>query len=418
MSLQALVLNDYAHVNGGSTAVALSSARGLAARGIPTTYFTSVEPIDPALTATPGLRLVCLGGEEIVRDPNRLRAFTGGIWNQRARQALDRELATHDPATTIVHMHTWTKALSASVLHLAIQRGFKLLVTLHDFFIACPTGGLFLHRTSELCPHTPLSWPCLSTACDRRNFGHKLWRSARTIVQNPILRIPQRVAHYVGVSEFSANLMRPWLPPHSPVTVVRNPVDAVDLGPAPVADSAPFLFIGRFSQEKGVLLAARAVQRLGVPAVFIGDGELAAEARALCPHATFTGWLPPAEIRSWLHRARALLFPPLWYETLGLVVVEAAAAGVPAIISDRCAATDFLPDGERGLHFPHGSLDGLCAAITRLQDPALAQRLGRNTYDWYWQDPWSLDRHVSALLALYAQVLETSPAAAGATAAR
>ena len=405
MSVRVLVLNDYAHVNGGSSAVAIASARGLAARGIPTTYFTSVEPIDPALAETPGLRVVCLGGEEIVRDPNRLRAFAGGLWNQRARQALDRELATHDPAETVVHMHTWTKALSSSVLHLAIQRGFKVLITLHDFFIACPTGGLFLHKTAELCPHRPLSRDCLSCSCDRRHYAHKLWRSARTVLQNNVLQIPQGVAHFVGVSEFSAKLMRPWLPPASLVTIVRNPVEAVDLGPAPVAENSLFLFVGRFSKEKGVLLAAEAVRRLGVPAVFVGDGELAAEVRALCPNATFTGWLSPEEIRGWLHRARALLFPPQWYETLGLVVVEAASAGVPAIISDRCAARDFLPDGERGIHFLHGSIEALCAAIVRLQDPALAAPLGRAAYDWYWQDPWTCERHVSDLLALYEQVL-------------
>ena len=403
--MRAVILNDYAFISGGASLVSISSARGLAARGVPTVYFTSVEPNEAARVDVPGLRVICLGEEEIAHDSNRLRAFTKGLWNRNAWRALDRELAKHDPADTIVHVHMWTKVLSPSVLHLAIRRGFKVLITLHDFFIACPTGGLFLHKTAELCPYVPLSWNCLRCSCDRRNYGHKLWRSARAVLQNYVLRIPRGVAHFVGVSEFSANLMRPWLPPGSPMTIVRNPVETVDLGTAPVAECAPFLFIGRFTTEKGVLLAARAVQRLGAPAVFIGDGELAAEARALCPHATFTGWLSAEEIRGWLHRCRALLFPPLWYETLGLVVVEAAAAGVPAIISDRCAATGFLQDGERGLHFPHGSLDGLCAAMTRMQDPALAARLGRNAYEWYWNDPWTLDHHVSELLALYERVL-------------
>jgi glycosyltransferase involved in cell wall biosynthesis len=403
--MRALVLNDYAHVNGGSSAVALASARGLASRGVATTLFTVVQPVDTALADCPELRVVCLGGQEIAHDPNRLRAFLGGLWNERARQAFDRELSMHDPAETVVHVHNWTKALSSSVLHLAIRRGFKVVITLHDFFIGCPTGGLFLPKTAELCPHTPLSWNCLRCSCDRRHYAHKLWRSARTVLQNQFLRIPQGVAHFVGVSEFSVRLMRSWLPRGSNVTVVRNPVDAVDLGAAPVAENQPFVFIGRFSLEKGVLLAAQAVQRSRARAVFIGDGELANEARRLCPHATFTGWLSPDAIRDWLHRARALLFPPLWYETLGLVVVEAAAAGVPAIISNRCAATDFLGDGERGLHVPHGSLDGLCAAMARMQDSAFASRLGQSAYDWYWRDPWTLDRHVDELLALYERVL-------------
>ena len=410
--MRVLVLNDYAFISGGASLVAISSSRGLAARGIPTTYFTAVNPLDSSLVDVPGLRVVCLAEEEIAKDPNRLRAFTSGLWNLRSWRALDRELASHDPADTIVHVHMWTKSLSSSVLQLAIRRGFKVVVTLHDFFIGCPTGGLFLPKTAELCPHVPLSWNCLKTSCDRRHYAHKLWRSARTVLQNKVLRIPQGISQFVSVSEMSAKLMRPWLPPSARLTIVRNPVETVDLGAAPVGECAPFLFIGRFSQEKGVLLAAQAVQRLGVPAVFIGDGDLAPQARALCPDATFTGWLTAEEIRGWLHRSRALLFPPLWYETLGLVVVEAAAAGVPAIISDRCAATDFLGDGERGLHFRHGSLDSLCAAMTRMQDPAFATRLGRNAYDWYWQDPWTLEQHVTDLLALYEGVLDASPAQA------
>jgi glycosyltransferase involved in cell wall biosynthesis len=403
--VRALVLHDFAYVNGGSSAVALASARGLAEQGIPTTLFTAVGPVDPVLTATPGLHTICLHQQEIAKDPDRVRAVTSGLWNRAARAALERELAQHDPRETVVHVHGWTKALSPAAVHVAIQRGFKVLLTLHDFFIGCPSGGLFLPKTAELCPHEPLSFGCLKTNCDRRHYTHKLWRSARTVLQNKVLRVPEGIAQFVGVSEFSAALMRPWLPPASPVAIVRNPVDAVDEGPAPVGENAPFLFIGRFSLEKGVMLAARAVQRMGVPAVFIGDGELAAEARALCPDATFTGWQTPVQIRAWLQRARALLFPPLWYETLGLVVVEAAAAGVPALISDRCAATDFLGDGERGLHFRHGSLEALCGAIERMRDPALATRLGRNAYDWHWGDPWTVEHHVRELLALYERVL-------------
>ena len=98
------------------------------------------------------------------------------------------------------------------------------------------------------------------------------------------------------------------------------------------------------------------------------------------PAAHFTGWLRPEESRAWLRKTRALLFPPLWYETLGLVVVEAAAAGVPAIVSDRCAAAEFLSDGERGLHFSHGSIESLCAQIERMKKAETAERLGRNAY--------------------------------------
>ena len=65
--------------------------------------------------------------------------------------------------------------------------------------------------------------------------------------------------------------------------MVRNPTECTDDGPVAAGANEPFLFMGRFSQEKGVLLAAEACRRLNVPAVFIGDGELAGRAREIYP---------------------------------------------------------------------------------------------------------------------------------------
>jgi glycosyltransferase involved in cell wall biosynthesis len=199
--------------------------------------------------------------------------------------------------------------------------------------------------------------------------------------------------------------MRPYLPDKAPITILRNPVDCQEHGPADVEANAPFIFIGRFSKEKGVLLFAEAAAKLGIPAVFIGDGEVRAEAEKIYPQGQFTGWIPATEVGDWVRRARALVFPPLWYETLGLVVVEAASYGVPAIIADRCAATDFVQDGVSGLWFEHGSVDSLCEKLQAMQKPGLAGELGRRAYEWYWADPWSTERHVQELIEVYRETL-------------
>lgn len=401
---EVIVLNDFGTANGGSSVVALASVRGLAQRGCRTTLFTAVGT--RATSSSNGERWVCLGQEEIVKDRNRPRAIANGLHNRPAARAFARELEGRDPMRTIVHMHTFTKALSASVLAVALDRGFPVVLSLHDFFIVCPTGGFFLHGDSSLCTKRPLSLACVSCNCDRRNYGHKVWRVARTFLQNRVLHLDRRISHFVGISDFSVRVMQPYLPPAAPITVLRNPIDCTDLGPATPGADAPFVFIGRFALEKGVLLFAEAVRAAGVPAVFVGDGELRAEAERICPDALFTGWLPAEEVRAWMRRARALVFPPHWYETLGLVVVEAAANGVPAIVASRCAATDFIRDGENGLLFEHGSVSALCAQMQRLQEPGAAAALGRRAYDWYWSDPWTLDRHVDGLLALYARILQ------------
>lgn len=409
-SPEIIILDDFASTAGGSSGVAIASALGLAARGVQVTYFSCVGPVAPRLQGVKGLEVVCLEQEEIARDPDRVRAFFSGLHNTRAGRALRELLAGKNPAHTIVHVHTWMKALSPFVLRSVVALDFPLVVTLHDYFIACPNGGFFEYPTGQICRRRPLSLSCLGCNCDRRSYAQKLWRSARTMLQNHWLAQPGKLIHYVAVSQFSADILRPHLAPDSAVSVLRNPVDCHDDGPAAVAANQPFLFVGRLVPEKGVRLFAEAVAEAGVPAVFVGDGELMPELRRLCPEARFTGWLDPAGIRRELRQARALVLPSLWYETLGLVAIEAAAAGVPAIVADGCAATDYVRRDVTGLHFAHGSAESLAAAMRTLAaNDALAARLGEGAYSWYWDNPWTADRHVSDLLAIYQTLGGPSP---------
>jgi glycosyltransferase involved in cell wall biosynthesis len=400
--LEVVILNDYASLTGGSTAVALASAVGLAARDVAVTFFAAVGPIAPQLIGLPNLEVICLGQPEIVKNPSRVQAFVSGWRNTRALRALREVLSTKSPRKTVIHAHTWSQALSPFVLTVARQMGFPVVVTLHDFFITCPSGVFFVHSTREICRRTPLSLSCWRCNCDRRNYGHKLWRNARSVIQNRILKVPDKISYYIGVSDFSLKIMRPYLPPATPAKVIRHPVDCLKSEPVPVAENRDFLFIGRFSNEKGVILFAQAVQASGVAATFIGDGALMPTVRSMCPQARFTGWLPPEKIRSYLRTARAIVFPPLWYETLGLVVIEAAAAGVPAIVSNECAATDYIRHGVNGFHFTHGLVESLSRQMMELNaNHGLAARLGRAAHEWYWGNPWTSDRHVSALLEVY-----------------
>ena len=400
-----IILSDSARFNGGAATVALNSAVHIARSGTPVTVFSAVGPIDETLVGEANLSVVCLDQQEIVADPNRLRALARGVKNRPALRALRQLLDDKDPARTVVHAHQWSKALSPAVLAETLDRGFKLAVTLHDFFIVCPNGGFFVYPKLQLCNRTPLSLDCLACPCDRRSELHKLWRSARTWVQNGWWRVAGRVDQFIGVSEFSTEILRPHLPLTVPVDVVNCPCDCEDNGPAPVRGNNLFLFVGRIVPEKGPRLLAEAGRRLGLKVVFIGDGELREEVQRDYPEHTFTGGLAAADIHQWMRRARALVFPSRWYETLGLVVVEAAAQGVPIVAADSSAASHFLEAGRAGLHFQSGSVDSLTEQLALLRDDDLVARLGQGAYDWYWQRPWTMSAHVDTLRFIYARML-------------
>jgi glycosyltransferase involved in cell wall biosynthesis len=404
--LEIIVLNDNAAFNGGASNVALQSAIGLADCGLSVTVFTAVGPVAPEIQNRARLNVICTGQHEIADDPDRFRAFVQGIWNRKAVAELKRLLSTKDPARTIVHAHMWMKALSPAVLAVALDRGFRVALTAHDFFAVCPSGGFFVHNSKQICQRTPLSPSCLLCNCDRRAYTHKLWRFARTALQNGWFKVVPRIHHYIGVSRFSVDIMKPYLPPGIPVTIVRNPVKCCNSGPATVGENHAFVFVGRFSPEKGADVFADAARHANVPAIFVGDGELVSDLRRRCPHGVFPGWLPAHQITITLRQARALVFPSLWLETVGLSAIEAMANGVPVIVSNRCAASAFVKNEVSGLHFQSGSVESLVEQMHRLGDRAFAEYLGRNAYDDYWKNPWTLESHTKELLSVYEKVLK------------
>jgi glycosyltransferase involved in cell wall biosynthesis len=60
--------------------------------------------------------------------------------------------------------------------------------------------------------------------------------------------------------------------------------------------------------------------------------------------------------------------------------MEAASREIPCIVSDTCAATDFVEHGVNGLYFKTGYVDDLIDKIKILQDSKIAKKLGKNAH--------------------------------------
>jgi len=115
-----------------------------------------------------------------------------------------------------------------------------------------------------------------------------------------------------------------------------------------------------------------------------GDGRL----RPLCEGyaaarklpVTFTGFLNQTQIAGAYACADVLVLPSAYAETWGLVVNEAMACGLPAIVSDRVGCgPDLVRPDETGMIFPAGDLNALADAMSDyVEHPALIRAHGRN----------------------------------------
>ena len=180
--------------------------------------------------------------------------------------------------------------------------------------------------------------------------------------------------------------------------VVGCGVDAKPAGSvAPRADQ--ILHVGRLVRHKQVEWAIEAVSDIsrdipGYSLRIVGAGYAESDLRALVTRlglggrVSFSGNVDDMTLRQEYEHSRALLFPST-QEGFGMVLIEAMAAGTPAIALDapNSAAGTIVSDGRDGLLVR--SKSEMTQALRKLlTDPALWQRLSEGAlasarkHDW------------------------------------
>jgi glycosyltransferase involved in cell wall biosynthesis len=174
------------------------------------------------------------------------------------------------------------------------------------------------------------------------------------------------------------------------------------------------LYIGRLSAEKQIerirpVLDAMPNARLAL----VGDGPYRQQLETLFASsaANFVGYLAGEKLASAYASADAFLFPSST-ETLGLVLLEAMAAGCPVVGANRGGIPDIVSDGVNGCLYEPDGVDGgagsLAAATQRLLgDPGEREQLRRNAREE--AERWGWAGATAQLRNYYKQVLQTTP---------
>jgi glycosyltransferase involved in cell wall biosynthesis len=177
-------------------------------------------------------------------------------------------------------------------------------------------------------------------------------------------------------------------------------------------DMPTFLFSGKFVEKKRPMDVIDAMRRLsgqgtGAQVLLVGDGplrpELEAEARNLPIH--FAGFLNQSEITAAYAASDCLLLPSNHGETWGLVVNEAMACGMTAIVSDQVGcAVDLVSPGVTGERFPCGDVNALAERIRALSDnPTRLGKMGAAARE-HVNEGYTFDRVVEGVEAALASL--------------
>jgi colanic acid/amylovoran biosynthesis glycosyltransferase len=320
--------------------------------------------------------------------PRSALPMAGWQMVSRSIAPYERLLAGRRPA--LIHAHFGIEGVYA--LPLAERLGVPLVTTFHGFDATLSTAG-FLSSPAW-------AWyPLLRRRLARRG---NLFLCASHFIRERLLAQgfpPERTRiHYIGV-------------------------DCGAIMPRTVEEEEQvILHVARLVEVKGTefLLGAFAAIALTHPRarlVIIGDGPLRqrlerlAREGGVADRVEFLGALPHAEVLGWMRRAALLALPSVRtgsgrVEGLGMVTLEAAATGVPAIGSDLGGIRETIMDGETGFLLPEREPEALAARMGELlSDTELRQRMGAAARRRV-EQKFDIVRQTAGLEALYDEVRE------------
>jgi glycosyltransferase involved in cell wall biosynthesis len=135
-------------------------------------------------------------------------------------------------------------------------------------------------------------------------------------------------------------------------------------------------YVGRLSEEKGILNLARAIPNIvrkmpGVEFLIVGDGILKetiediVEEENVRDHVSLAGWADRGTLPGYLNRMRVLVVPS-YTEGLPNVVLEAMACGTPVLVSPVGSIPDVIIDGKNGFLLPDNTPESIENGVLRI----------------------------------------------------
>ncbi|GBQ36241.1 glycosyltransferase [Gluconacetobacter azotocaptans] len=324
----------------------------------------------------------------------------GDLWRRAALARIGAQMLTRDPAPylrllgdrrpALVHAHFGVDGVYA--LPLARRLGVPLVTMFHGFDATLSTAAF-------LCSPAWVNYPLFRRTLARHG---QLFLCTSDYIRERVLAMGFPAArtrvHYIGVD---CGAIRPRDPQQETPTI---------------------LHVARLVEMKGTeyLLRAFALLSPTRPAlrlVIIGDGplrgrlEVLARALGIGGQVSFRGAQPYARVLEAMRAAMMLVLPSVYTPTgrvegLGMVLLEAAATGVPVVGSRVGGIPEGLVEGETGLLAPERDAEALAARMRDvLDDPDRRAAMGGRARAFV-TARFDLHRQTAALEAAYDALID------------
>lgn len=270
----------------------------------------------------------------------------------------------------VIHIHNLHFAGSPAVLYAAKKMRVPIVMTLHNYRLLCPSGTLFFKGkifTESVNKIFPIQTIFKGVYQNSKLITFWVALSAAIHQLAGTWNIPK---YYIVLGANSKRLFE-----GSKMRAIANRMlvkpNFCYPGEPGVNSKDYYLYIGRLSAEKGIAMLLNTFTKINTVIKIAGSGPMESEIIAsatLHPNIEFLGSKDKDEVRTLIAGAKAVIFPSVWFETFGMVVIEAFACGVPVIAAEIGEAPHIITDKINGLLFEPGNETDLFKKIKYFED--------------------------------------------------
>jgi len=400
--MKVILANKFFFLNGGSETVFFQERAFLLATGVGVVDFSMQDERNFPSPYT-----------DAFVGPRSYRQGAGGAWSKIASawslihssEAVKRIAALIERANPdILHCHNVYHQLTPSIMRTAKRMGVKVVLTLHDYKVICPTYTRL--RNGEVCDACQNGdfFNVVRYRCADGSLGKSGLLYAEALTQRAMGSY-ECVDRVITVCRFMLDAVTRWRFPKERVSLLYNGVDLARFPSAAAAEGNYILFIGRLSREKGLLTLGKAQVGTAIRVIVAGTGPLEPVLRRDYPGLELVGHQSGEALKSLISGAAAVVLPSECYENCPMALLEAMAAGRPTIGTRMGGIPELIADQETGVLFPAGDHRALRRCMQDLMSDAERQQkmgqLGRSRVE----KCFSLTAHNDELLKIYESVL-------------
>ena len=309
----------------------------------------------------------------------------------------------------IVHVHNLHFGGSPAVIAALKKEKVPFVLTLHNYRLLCPSatlfnkGEIFLHSVKK-----QFSWKAIYEGVFHQSKLLTFWVSV-SIKFHHWMGTWDAGSRYIVLSKHSDSIFRNSILKLASDRIIIKPNFCYAPKLSVFRQGNYYLYVGRLTEEKGIMLLLNTFASLKLPLKIVGSGPLEEEVEAWClrfSNIEYQGFRKREDVLNLLMDCNALVFPSLCFETFGMVIIEAFSTGTTVIASRRGSMLNTITDKFNGLHFEPGNKADLIEKINtweylKEEEKEVYRKNARLTYEQY-----SPEKNAKQLISIYTAVLE------------